>query len=102
MCPEEKTVVEHFTEVKLGLKNTDLPTSCMHVLFGIHAVTPPASDFCEKKMTLTFNTHLPSLTIGCPHLLTFRSQAAILSEKSTVFTFSYRKNYVTKFDLAVN
>ena len=35
-------------------------------------------------------------------LPTFRSLAAILSEKSTVFTFSYRNAYVTKFDLCVN
>ena len=34
-------------------------------------------------------------------LLTFRSLAAIVSEKSTVFTFSYRKASVTKFDLAI-
>ena len=31
------------------------------------------------------------LTIGCLLQLTFRSLAAIVSEKSTVFTFSYRK-----------
>ena len=35
------------------------------------------------------------------HLPTFRSLAATVSEKSTVFTFSYRKAYVTKFDLAL-
>ena len=34
-------------------------------------------------------------------LLTFRSLAAIVSEKSTVFTFSYRKASVNKFDHAV-
>ena len=39
--------------------------------------------------------------IRCLLLLTFRSLAAIVSEKSTVFRFSYRKAYVTKFDLAV-
>ena len=38
----------------------------------------------------------------CLLLPTFRSLAAIISEKFTVFTFSYRKDYVTKFDLAVN
>ena len=32
---------------------------------------------------------------------TFMSLAAIVSEKSTVFTFSYGKARVTKFDLAV-
>ena len=41
-------------------------------------------------------------SIRCLHLPTFRSQAAIFSETSTVFTFSYRKAYVSKFDLAVN
>ena len=30
-------------------------------------------------------------SISCLHLPTFRSQAAIVSEKSTVFTFSHRK-----------
>ena len=30
-------------------------------------------------------------SISCLHLPTFRSQAAIVSEKYTVFTFSYRK-----------
>ena len=29
--------------------------------------------------------------IKCLYLPTFRSQASIISEKSTVFTFSYRK-----------
>ena len=37
----------------------------------------------------------------CLLLPTFRSLDAIESEKSTVFTFSHRKAYVTKFDLAV-
>ena len=39
--------------------------------------------------------------LRCLLLPTFRSLAAIVSEKSTVFTFSHRKSYVTKFDLAV-
>ena len=39
-------------------------------------------------------------SISCLHLH-FRSQAAIVSEISTVFTFSYTKAYVTKFDHAV-
>ena len=37
-------------------------------------------------------------SIRCLHLLNFRSQAAIISEKSTVF---YRKAQITKFDLTV-
>ena len=36
-------------------------------------------------------SHIFIYSIRCLLLLTFRSLAAILSEKSTVFTFSYRK-----------
>ena len=39
-------------------------------------------------------------SIICLHLPTFRSQATIVSE-NPVFTFSYTKAYVIKFDLAV-
>ena len=46
-------------------------------------------------------SHIFIYSIRCLLLLTFRSLAAIVSEKSTVFTFSYRKASVTKFDLAV-
>ena len=45
--------------------------------------------------------HIFIYSIRCLLLPTLRSLAAIVSEKSTVFTFSYRKDYVTKFDLAV-
>ena len=41
------------------------------------------------EMTLTFNTHISSIRCLLP--LTFRSLAAIVSEKSTVFLFSNRK-----------
>ena len=37
----------------------------------------------------------------CLLLLTFRSLAAIVSEKSTVFTVSYGRAQISKFDLAV-
>ena len=47
-------------------------------------------------------SHIFINLISCLHIPTFRSQAAIISEISIVFTFSYRKAYVTKFDLAVN
>ena len=40
-------------------------------------------------------------SIRCLLLPTFRSLASIVSEKSTVFTFSYGKAQITKFDLAV-
>ena len=46
-------------------------------------------------------SHTFIYSIKCLLLLTFRSLAAIVSEKSTVFTFSNRKAEVTKFDLAI-
>ena len=46
-------------------------------------------------------SHIFVNLIRCVLLLTFRSLAAIVSEKSSVFTFSYGKAQVTKFDLAV-
>ena len=40
-------------------------------------------------------------SIRCLLLPTFRSLAAKVLEKSTVFTYSYGKAQITKFDLAV-
>ena len=45
-------------------------------------------------------SHIFIYSIRCLLLPTFRSLAAIVSEKSTVFTFYYRNVYVTKFDPA--
>ena len=39
--------------------------------------------------------------IRCLLLPSFRSLTAIVSEKSTTFTFSYGKAQITKFDLAI-
>ena len=56
-----------------------------------------------QEITLTFNTHIQSQTqlVVCIYQLSGLQQAVIVSEKSTVYTFSYRKAYATKFDLAV-
>ena len=45
-------------------------------------------------------SHIFIYSIRCLLLLPYRSLAAIVSEKSTVFTISHRKAKVTKFDLA--
>ena len=45
--------------------------------------------------------HTQISLFSCLHLPAFRLQAAIVSEEPTVFTFSYRKPLVTKFDLTV-
>ena len=47
-------------------------------------------------------SHIFICSIICLLLLALRSLAAIVSEKSTVFTFSYINAYVTKFDLGLN
>ena len=46
-------------------------------------------------------SHIFIYLISCMLLLTIRSLAAIVSEKTTDFAFSYRIAYVSKFDLAV-
>ena len=45
-------------------------------------------------------SHILIYSIRCLVLTPFRSVVAIISEKSTVFTFSNRKAKVTKFDIA--
>ena len=62
----------------------------------VHDLGPMSRNDLDLQYSHTF-----IYLIRCLLLLTFRSLAAIVSEKSTVFTFSHRKAYVTKFDLAV-
>ena len=62
----------------------------------VHDLGPRSSNDLDLQFSYTF-----IYSIRCLLLPTFRSLAAIVSEKSTVFTFSFRKAYVTKFDLAV-
>ena len=62
----------------------------------VHDLGPRSSNDLDLQYSHTF-----IYSIRCLLLPTFRSLAAIVSEKTTVFTFSYRKAYVTKFDLAV-
>ena len=62
----------------------------------VHDLGPRSSNDLDLQYSHTF-----IYSIRCLLLPTFRSLAAIVSEKSTVFTYSYRKAYVIKFDLAV-
>ena len=62
----------------------------------VHDLGPRSSNDHNLQYSHTF-----IYSIRCLLLPTFRSLAAIVSEKSTVFTFSHRRAYVTKFDLAV-
>ena len=61
----------------------------------VHDLGPRSRNDLDLQYSLTFIKSFSSLLLP-----TFRSLAAIVSEKSTVFTFSHRKAYVTKFDLA--
>ena len=73
-------VPENFHK-KFGLdRHSSCLNFCMYTTLGHGQV-----------MTLTFNSLTFINSIRCLHLPTFRSLAAIVSEKSTVFTFSYRK-----------
>ena len=62
----------------------------------VHDLGPRSGNYLDLQYSHTF-----IYLIRCLLLLTFMSLAAIVSEQSTVFTFSYRKALVTKFDLAV-
>ena len=62
----------------------------------VHDLGPRSRNDLDLQYALTFINSLKCLLLS-----TFRSLAAIISEKSNVFTFSHRKAYVTKFYLAV-
>ena len=62
----------------------------------VHDLGPRSRNDLDLKYSQTFLKSFSFL-----YLPTFRSLAAIVSEKFTVFTFSHRKAYVTKFDLGV-
>ena len=62
----------------------------------VHALGPRSSNDLDLQYSHAFMK-----SISCLYLPLFRPQASIVSEKFTVFTFSYRKAEVSKFDLAV-
>ena len=62
----------------------------------VHDLGPRSRNDLDLQYSHTFIK-----SFSCLYLPTFRSQASIVSEKSTVFTFSYKKAYVSKSDLAV-
>ena len=52
----------------------------------VHDLGPRSNDDLDLQYSHTFIK-----SISCLYLPTFRSQASVISENSTVFTFSYRK-----------
>ena len=81
---------------KFGSDRQSVSEKIRFEFFYVHDLGPRSSNDLDLQYSQTF-----IYSIRCLLLPTFRSLAAIVSEKSTVFTFSYRKAYVTKFDLAV-
>ena len=71
---------------KFGL---EWPSSSEKIRFEflyVHDLGPRSINDLDLQYSHTFMK-----SISCLHLPTFRSQASIVSEKSTVFTFIYRK-----------
>ena len=77
-----------------------------------HMTSIMSSDFhflvpesIHKKFGLDQSRSRNDIDLQYSHIfiksISLRSQAAIVSEKSTFFTFSYSEAKVTKFDLAV-
>ena len=66
------------------------------IWFDFFVCTQPARNDLDLQ-----NSHTFIHSIRCLLLPTFRSLAAIVSEKSTVFTFSHVTAQITKLDLAV-
>ena len=62
----------------------------------VHDLGPRARDDLDLQYSLTFIN-----SIRCLLLQTFRSLAAIVSEKSTVFTFPMEKPKIQEFVLPV-
>ena len=81
---------------KLILIGTVVSEKIQFEFLYVHDLGPRSKNDLDLQYSYTF-IH----SMRCLLLLTFRSLAAVFSEKYTGFTFSNRKAYVTKFDLAV-
>ena len=75
---------------------TVVPEKIQFEFLYVHDLGPRSRNGLDLQYSHTFIHSIRYLLLP-----TFRSLAAIVSEKSTVFTFSYRKALITKFDLAV-
>ena len=79
--------------------NSEWPSSFREIRFEflyVYDLGSRSSNDLDLQYLHTFMKLISHL-----YLPIFRSQASIVSEKSTVFTFSYRKAQVSKFDLNV-
>ena len=59
------------------------------------------NDLRQNAMTLTLNNHLNTHSLSFTEIVGCRPLAAIVSEISTVFPFSFKKAQVSNFELAI-
>ena len=78
-------VPEAFIKILVQIGTVVLEKIRLKFLY-VHDLGPRSRNDFDLQYSHTF-----IYSIRCLLLLTFRSLAAIVSEKSTVFTFSYRK-----------
>ena len=79
-------IFNFFLYLKAFIKNLVVSEKIRFEFFYVHDLGPRSRNDLDLRYSHTF-----IFSIRCLLLLTFRSLAAIVSEKSTVFTFSYRK-----------
>ena len=95
---------DHVTSIMSSDFHFLVPESCYKKLVQIGTVVSETIQFeflyvhdlgprSRNNLDLQYS-HISIYLIRCLLLLTFRSLAAIVSEKSTVFTFSYRKSLI--------
>ena len=71
---------------KFGQNGSVVSEKIQFEFLYVHDLGPRSSNDLDLQYSHTFMK-----SISCLYLPTFRSQASIVSEKSTVFTFSHRK-----------
>ena len=96
MSSEFHFLIPESFHTKFGQIGTVVSEKIQFDFLYVHHLGPRSRNDLDLQYS-----HISIYSIRCLLLLTFRSLAAIVSEKSTVFTFYYRKAQVTKFDLAV-
>ena len=79
-------VPESFHKKKLVQNGPVVSEKIQFEFLYVHNLGPRSSNGLDLQYSHTFMK-----SISCLYLPHFRSQASIVSEKSTVFTFSYRK-----------
>ena len=89
-------LVPESVQTKFGSEGIVVSGKIRFECLYVHNLGPRSRNDLDLQYLHTFIN-----SIRCLLLTTFRSLAATVSEKSTVFTFSYGKAQITKFDLAV-